>query len=695
MNIEFSYPIWYVFICLLIGGAYSFVLYRKEDLLNEVKNAIVYAMAFFRFITVTTLCLLLLEPLIETETEIVDKPVLIMAYDNSESILLNKDSSYYKGEFLSATEKLEQQLSDKYELKTFSFGDNIENEVNLNYEDKQTDVSEFIEDVYSRFYGRNIGAMILMTDGIVNKGSNPLYSSKKIKHTPFYTIALGDTSIRKDLIIKEVNRNRIAYKGNQFPVEVALKGSKIPAGPVTLDILKGETKVFTESVNWQEEDDIYTFKALLDAKSSGKQKYTVQVSKLEGELTYENNEQEFYIDILDNKQKILMLARAPHPDIAALKLAWEQNSNYEVEVELIKDFDGKTDAYSLVVMHDLPADVKFNNKIDRIVEQDVPMVFVVGMHTNISTFNKYNLGVSFTSPSGYADVTASYNSSFSKFSISEEVQQTVSKFPPLKIPFASGYNASSSSEVLLFQKIGSTKTDYPLFVFNEKNNVKYSFLLGEGIWRWKLEDYKQNKSHEIFNSVISKMTQYLSLKENKSKFRVYCNHEQIENESVILTAELYNDSYELVNDAEVVLSITNEEGEVYPDKIFSQSGNAYRLDVGTMEKGEYTYLAKVSFGGKTYEEKGGFRVKELKTEFLNVVADHQMLFNLSSSTGGEMFYPSELDQLTEAIFNKEDIVDISHIEKDVTDIITWKWIFALLLALLTIEWFSRKRNGAY
>ena len=90
MSIEFSSPAWYVLICILIGALYSYVFYRKEKLFNEVNKVVLYTMAFLRFITVCILTFLLLEPLIEIENQIIEKPVLVIAHDNSESLLVNK-----------------------------------------------------------------------------------------------------------------------------------------------------------------------------------------------------------------------------------------------------------------------------------------------------------------------------------------------------------------------------------------------------------------------------------------------------------------------------------------------------------------------------------------------------------------------------------------------------------------------------
>ena len=125
MTIEFSYPTWYVLICILVGLLYSFVFYRKERLLNEVKKAVVYTMAFFRFVSVFILALLLLEPLIEIENQIIEKPFLVIAHDNSESLLVNKDSSFTSSDYLISLSTFKEKLEEKYEVKSFIFGDEV------------------------------------------------------------------------------------------------------------------------------------------------------------------------------------------------------------------------------------------------------------------------------------------------------------------------------------------------------------------------------------------------------------------------------------------------------------------------------------------------------------------------------------------------------------------------------------------
>jgi len=71
------------------------------------------------------------------------------------------------------------------------------------------------------------------------------------------------------------------------------------------------------------------------------------------------------------------------------------------------------------------------------------------------------------------------------------------------------------------------------------------------------------------------------------------------------------------------------------------------------------------------------------------------MFNLADKGNGQMYYPKDLSSLADAIINQEDMVHVTYDERDVTDLINWKWLFYLVLAMLSLEWFMRKRNGAY
>jgi len=88
-------------------------------------------------------------------------------------------------------------------------------------------------------------------------------------------------------------------------------------------------------------------------------------------------------------------------------------------------------------------------------------------------------------------------------------------------------------------------------------------------------------------------------------------------------------------------------------------------------------------------------VSPIQLELAETRANHQLLFNFASENNGQMLYPNELNQLPELIKNKKEIVSVAYEQETLTDLINKKWILALLLGLLAMEWLLRKRNGAY
>lgn len=694
--LTFVYPSWYILFCILLGLGYAILLYRKDKTFGEEKQLLPYFLGALRFFSVSILAFLLLEPLVQTEEQIIEKPIIVIAQDNSESIPLSIDSTFYKNEYPKQLKNLKEKLSERYTVETFHFGGRTEDSLKFNYNLKQTDISDLIENVEQKYYGRNLGGLILASDGIINKGLNPEYAAKKIENTIVYAIAMGDTAIRKDLIVNSIHNNDIAYKGNDFPVEVNLKANYLKGEKVLVSLYKNGKKLKEKAVDINAQKFISNIDFLLPAKQSGKQRYSVKVTELKDELTFLNNVKDFYINIIENKQDILILADAPHPDIAALRNVINQNKNYSSKVILAEDFKGKTEQYSLVVLHGIPNNNQKHNKIvETLLKTKTPLFICATEHTNFNKINQLNQNFSILGANGYSSANGNFNQQFNKFTVSDGLRNEIADFTPLQVPFASGYKFTQKNNVFLYQKIGGTTTNYPLLMFNEKEGQKIGLLLGEGLWRWKYLDYLKNENNNNFNELVQKSIQYLVAKKDKSQFRVANKELILENESLVIDAELYNDSYELVNESEVIVKIINERGEEYPSKTMTISGRGYRLNAGKFPAGDYTYIASTKFDGKVFEKKGKFSVKELKVEYVDLVANHKLLYNLVASKNGKLFYPNELELLEKEILNQENITPISYTQKTVEDLIKWKWVFGVILILLSLEWFLRKRNGGY
>jgi hypothetical protein len=207
-------------------------------------------------------------------------------------------------------------------------------------------------------------------------------------------------------------------------------------------------------------------------------------------------------------------------------------------------------------------------------------------------------------------------------------------------------------------------------------------------------NFAKEGNHEAFNEIVNKTIQFLSVKVDRSFFRVYTKNNFTENEDVVFDAELYNDNYELINEAEVSITITDSKENRYPF-VFNKTDKAYYLNAGKLPVDNYSYTARVNRGDKNLTDNGEFTVSSLSIEKTNTVANHNILFNLAVNRGGEMVYPNNLDALVKMIKERDDIKTVVYTQKRYTEILNFPLVLVLLLLLVSVEWFMRKRAGAY
>ena len=136
MSIITEYPIWFILFCLLAGLAYSFFLYRKIN--PEITKVIRYTLFVSRFLVVSLLCFFLLNPLIKSTSSFTEKPIIVIAADNSASIIKSKDSLFYKNEFSSQIHKLSEALAEKYEIHFLKFSNEVKEDSSLDYADRKS-----------------------------------------------------------------------------------------------------------------------------------------------------------------------------------------------------------------------------------------------------------------------------------------------------------------------------------------------------------------------------------------------------------------------------------------------------------------------------------------------------------------------------------------------------------------------------
>ena len=674
--------------CLALGIAYAFVLYGLSNNLSKSLKNFLFGL---RAIIITLIAFLLFAPLIKTIDRTIEKPLILIAQDNSSSILISKSADFNQQRYIEQIRELEKDLSDDYEVRTFNFDSKVKNGLDLKFDGKLTDISSLFKLIDDQFSNRNIGALILGSDGIYNRGANPQYESKNLR-APIYTIALGDTIAKRDLLIANVNYNAISYLDNDFQIEISLEAYQAKGSTSVLSVSSSAGIVYSKPVSINADEFRQSILLTLPADRKGIQQYSIRLAPVARELSGVNNTQTIFVEIIDGKQKVLILANSPHPDITALKQSIEINKNYAVKVTLAADLlKPDIQEAGLIILHQLPSVT--NNAQDILLQgADKPLLYILGSQSNIPAFVASQSILGITSLGVIQEVTPVLKSDFYAFTLSDPNKLKISNFGPLLSPFGN-YGLKGPGSVLISQKIGKLLTEKPLLVFGDDNQRRIGVLAGEGIWKWRLEDFQENSNHEATDELIQKTVQYLSTREDKRKFRVYSSKNAFdENEQVVLNAELYNDTYQLVNTPDVNIALKSKSGKAY-SYLFSRTSNSYSLNAGILPAGEYSYTAKTNLGKVSHQADGQFVVTEQQTEFKQSLANHQLLFTMAGQNGGKMLFPDQLKDLPGMIRANETVKTISYEDRKYEELINIKFIFFLIVALLSIEWFSRKRNG--
>lgn len=677
--------------CLLLGCLYAWVLYYTNK--NLAKN-LRYGLAALRVFVVAFIAYMLFAPLVKTVNYNPEKPIIVIANDNSISVKAIEPKDFDRKKYQQDLNNLVNRLSEKYEVKTYNFSDSVKAGLDFSGNGKLSNASAFVNKLNDELLNRNVGAVIMASDGIFNRGGNPLYELNKIK-APIYTIAMGDTIARRDVLIANINYNNIAYLDNEFTLDIQIQAFDSKGETAAITVAENGKTVKNQSLSIDAGSFVKDVQVKLKANKVGIQKYTITVAPLKNEITTKNNAQTIFIEVIDGKQKVLLASAAPHPDLATFKQAIEQNKNYEVTLALADDLNtADPKLYSLAILYQLPDQANISNSLlTKLNNSNVSTWYIIGAQTNISSLNQVQKILSLNrGGNNIQEVFPYLEPSFTAFNLDENSLKLLNDYDPLLMPFGN-IRINGNYTAVFNQRIGKVNTQNPMLFFTNENGKKVGFLLGEGIWKWKLEEAKSEQNIPLVNELISKTVQYLSVKDDKRKFKVYSSKSTYdENEEIILNATLYNDAYEPVNTPEVILQLKNGEGKLF-NYTFSKFGAAYRLSIGNLPQGNYTYIAKTKLGDKSYTSAGAFYVSALIAEYQQTTANHQLLNTMSQQSNGKMIMPANLLSIADEIEKSGQAKTISYEDRKYEELISLKWIFALLMVLLTTEWFFRKRNG--
>lgn len=693
---------------ILISGiiiilVFTYFVYKIT--IPQISRSVKSFLITLRVIILALLLLLIFEPVLKISSSDVQDPVTVIFIDNSNSMILTDSAE--------SSEKIESTAADlysnlKYEKKMYSFGVspgeiNPDSLSELNFQERVTN----IETVFSQLESEpgNVTSAVIISDGIIDNGSTSLSNIEKLG-LPINTIGIGDTTQRRNIQINKINTNRFIYAEKETEIEVVILNTGM-GGRSDIIHLYEDNKLLESKNIALNESGINRVTFTYYPEVSGEKKIRVSADYLGEEHTSQDNSKTIYISVLNNKLNVSIVAGSPSSDLAFIKSSLEMDKNLTVEdfSQITgtkfsnRDFN-ELDSADILFLLGFPASntpEQLINKVNSlIIDSNIPYFYLMGISTDFSKLSRLNNSLSFN----YRKVTSSIikvqpvisNINTGILKINSRIEpQLWANLAPVN-SFDIDYGLKPGSVMIASAKSGNIDTGIPILISSAMGSDRNISMLCFDIWKWKLASNEENRN--LFDQFIANVIKWLNIDKSKRRFtvntpkKVYTRGEPVE-----FTAELYDDLYQPVNNANIYI-VYNENGNERK-LFFEPAGDGiYEASMTSNIPGDIKFSA---FAELDNVEKGHYSgtitIEDVNLESLNLQMDTNFLHKIANNTGG-IFSPADsVDEIVNHInsFN----MGRSRIFTNNSEFKFWtnEWILLAIILLFAIEWFIRKRMG--
>ena len=665
-----------ILLSVIISGAVAFYQYLfKVDNQNKIN----WLLGFLRFISVFSLLLLLINPVVSRKIIETNKIPLAIVADNSRSISELKANAVA----LKLFEKLNSNsaLKEKFEIQSYTFDDTFIAGKSLDFKGNQSNIDDVANNL-KQLNKNTFYPVVLLTDGNQTIGNDYVYSFQE--STTVFPVVLGDTTATFDLKINQLNANKYAFLKNKFPVEVFLQYNGNKSVSTTFSIEKNDKKVISQAVNFDKKSKVQSVQILLEADRVGLQKYKAVLSSSIKEKNTYNNSKNFAVEVLDQKKEIAIISDISHPDLGAFKRAIESNAQRKVTIIKTNSIND-LQKYNVLILYQPTASFRKVFEVNKNLKTNT--FIVTGMATDFNFLNQMQSDLVFKLTNKKEDFSPSFVSDFNLFA-QNDIQ--FSQFPPLENPFGK-ITEKGSLNTLLKAKVNDIEVGNPILTFSEKGNSRNAYLLGENSWKWRMESFVFNQSYEKYDLFIDKIIQYLS--SNFTKKSLLVQHESFYNsgETIEIFAQYFNKSYELEENANLTINLANKDTKAIKNYNFSKANNGYKAIFDGLTSGKYTFQVKETSSNASYN--GTFEVLDFDVEKQFVNPDVSKLQQLANQNNGEIIFPNRIQNLIQKLLQKNTYLPLEKTIIKKTPLIDSLWLLIIIVVSLTIEWFTRKYNG--
>lgn len=684
---------WWVYPILLIALVVSFLAYWRNPFMSELKRTQKNTLLVLRLSGVFILCLLLLRPYY-LSTEIIERPAqLLLATDNSQSMLSHDLSPTQWNEKLRPFLK---ELETEVEINRWQFDSEVSPLLDsLEYNGLATNINALLQRTESSFGGDpRFRGLLLLSDGQMNQGVDPVLTAANLSY-PIHTLSIGNSPEGFDAAITSLRFNREVEVGNRIEISGSLRAKAGRNQRLTLELVdeKGksiESRRFQVSTN----DQTFGFSFFPEVgQSIGNENWKLSLKSEEEDENQNNNERNVRFAVIERSSLVSLIYDSQHPDLAALARSLKDYDTYQLEyIDIRKDEKPSLDSKLWIVVHPGALAIERLGALQQ--NSKASIWWLAGYTESAEGFGRFPVPIRFDPSKGKDDEAGpAFSNLFSAFKLSEEQQQILGDGAPLSAPYGK-WSFGAGAEVQLYQKIGSLSSERPLmFTVPDRKDRQWAVLTARGLWRWRMQEYRKTENTKVFDEWVSSWVRFLQNDQESGRIQFNALDEVALGGIWELDARVKDASGSWSKESKLSMSIRYTNGQTQ-ELTALQNGESYGFRFRPDEAGRYTFSLQASLGNEDFKQNGSFYVTEISLEALQNGADTTLLYQLAKETNGSHHLLMDVESWSELI-DHMDLRPVQEVLEERRELIHWKILFGLMLFLFSLEWGMRRYLGLY
>lgn len=629
------------------------------------------------------------------------------------------------------SEPLIQRLSRDYDLRVIRFGTGLEpiapgSLERLRAVDPGTRLIELVQRAARDGAARS--GIVLFSDGIANGEMKSLNGTALA--APVFAVGVGDTEGFTDLRIARLGAPEFAFRGREFKIELTVQAYGLKGKSVPLLFNRGKNLISTRMVAIDADPFEQKITLSFTPKDLGTHVFSVSLPTQPGEQITQNNQKEFKVDVRRDKIRVLTLSGSPAWNYRFLRMAMKQDPLIElvsfvflrtptdtvdvpenqlslipfpiddIFLEELKNFD-------LVVFDDFSYRAYFNPVYLERVRDFVRDGGGLAMFGGTRAFDSGGYGdsalrevlpVELDGKGSYqarGPLQAALTAAGKKHPITRLLpdpksnEETWTKLPPL-----TGMNQVRAvrGETLLTANDGA-----PLLAIGRYGKGRTLALMSDDAWRWNFIAVGNRETPQNHLKLIRQAVRWLAQEPAFEQVQLYPIPAAQPAEKVAIKLKVLNDDFTPARQASIQLRVISPEGEptlvsTSPD---GEEGQ-YSGDFTPTREGTYQVEAEASAGGKVLgRDKSSFSAAFSYGETDDGLPRLDLLKQIAEASKGEYI---SIDDWNDKTFDKiaarlEAIAPSEIVEQRQTRLWSNLWPFGVMLVLLSVEWWMRRKWG--